>query len=89
MTPEAAIDIIGALVRTILTVSMPLLLSSMGIGLVVSLIQTVTSLHEQTLAFVPKALGVLGVLLVLLPWLARTVLDYTVEVINQMPALAR
>lgn len=89
MTPEAAIDVISALLKTILTVAMPLLLASMVIGLVVSLVQTVTSLHEQTLTFVPKALGVLGVLLVLLPWLARTVLDYTEGVINQLPALAR
>jgi flagellar biosynthetic protein FliQ len=89
MTPEAAIDIVSALVKTILTVSMPLLLSSMAIGLAISLVQTVTSLHEQTLAFVPKVLGVLAILMAILPWLARTVLDYTAEVINQMPALAR
>ena len=89
MTPEVAIDIIKQLVERIFMVSAPLLLTAMLVGLLVSLVQTVTSIQEQTLTFVPNALAVLGVLILILPWILRTVLDYTAGVINLMPQMAR
>jgi flagellar biosynthetic protein FliQ len=55
----------------------------------VSLIQTVTSLQEQTLSFVPKALTVLGVLLMILPWALQIVMDYTTGVIGLMGRINR
>jgi flagellar biosynthesis protein FliQ len=65
----------------------PVLLTGMVIGLAVSLFQAVTSIHEQTLTFVPKALGVIGVLLLLLPWMLRTTLEFTTAVIEKMPQM--
>lgn len=89
MTPEAAVDVLKHLVQTILEVALPLLLASMVVGLLVSLVQTVTSLHEQTLTFVPKALAVLGVFLVALPWIARKVIDYTEGILSLLPTVNR
>ena len=89
MTPEVAVDIIKQLVERIFMVAAPLLLTAMLVGLLVSLLQTVTSIQEQTLTFVPKALAVLGVLILILPWILRTVLDYSAGVINMMPQMAR
>ena len=57
-------------------------------GLTVSLFQAVTSLQEQTLTFVPKALAVSALLFLIMPWMVRTVMDYTVEIIEKMPAMA-
>jgi flagellar biosynthetic protein FliQ len=65
----------------------PVLLTGMVIGLAVSLFQAVTSIHEQTLTFVPKALGVIGVLLLLLPWMLRTTMEFTTAVIEKMPQM--
>jgi len=58
------------------------------VGLTVSLFQAVTSLQEQTLTFVPKALAVSALLFLIMPWMVRTVMDYTVEIIEKMPAMA-
>ena len=56
----------------------------MIIGLCVSFFQAITSLQEQTLTFVPKALGVVIVVFVLFPWVTNIMLDYTTEVFNRM-----
>ena len=57
------------------------------IGLAISLFQAVTTIHEQTLAFVPKALAVIGVLLLLLPWIVRSLIEFTTSVIQKMPQM--
>ncbi len=89
MTPEYAVELLKNMVLHAVTLSAPLLLVGMVIGLGISLFQAVTSIHEQTLAFVPKALGSVGLLVVLLPWMIRTLMDYTVAVISQMPQMVR
>ena len=67
-----------------LKVSVPFLLSAMIIGLLVSFFQAITSLQEQTLTFVPKALVVVVVVFILFPWLINTMMDYTFETFNRM-----
>ena len=67
-----------------LKVSLPFLLSAMIIGLLVSFFQAITSLQEQTLTFVPKALVVVVVVFILFPWLINTMMDYTIETFNRM-----
>ena len=67
-----------------LKVSVPFLLSAMIIGLLVSFFQAITSLQEQTLTFVPKALVVVVVVFILFPWLINTMMDYTVDTFNRM-----
>ena len=67
-----------------LKVSLPFLLSAMIIGLLVSFFQAITSLQEQTLTFVPKALVVVVVVFILFPWLINTMMDYTAETFNRM-----
>ena len=84
MTPQLAVDLLKQLVERIFIVASPLLLTAMITGLIISLIQTVTSLQEQTLSFVPKALTVLGVLLLIMPWAMQTIMDYAVGVITMM-----
>ena len=61
----------------------------MVIGLAVSLFQAVTTIHEQTLTFVPKALAVIAVLLLLLPWLVRSLIEFTTAVIEKMPQMVQ
>lgn len=57
--------------------SMPILVLAMLVGLIIGIVQTATSIQEQTLAFIPKILAVIGGLLLLGPWMGRTVLDMT------------
>jgi flagellar biosynthetic protein FliQ len=88
MNPEFAIQILKTMIFQALTISAPILLTAMVVGLAISLFQAVTTIHEQTLAFVPKALAVIGVLLLLLPWIVRSLVDFTTTVIMKMPQVA-
>ena len=87
MNPEFAIELLKNLMFQAAGISLPFLLTAMLIGLAVSLFQAVTSISEQTLTFVPKALGILGLLLILLPWLVRTLVEFTTAVIEKMPQM--
>lgn len=89
MNPEFAAELLKNLMFQAATVSFPFLLTAMIIGLGVSLFQAVTSISEQTLSFVPKALGLLALFLILLPWLVRTLVEFTTAVIERMPEMAR
>jgi len=84
MTIDQSIDVVKNLMMLCLKVALPFLLSAMIIGLCVSFFQAITSLQEQTLTFVPKALGVVVVVFVLFPWVTNIMLDYTTEIFNQM-----
>ena len=85
MNPEFAIELLKDMIFQALTIAAPILLTAMVVGLVISLFQAVTTIHEQTLAFVPKALAVIGVVLLLLPWIVRTLIDFTTSIIMKMP----
>jgi flagellar biosynthetic protein FliQ len=89
MTPELAIELIKGLIVQAVALATPLLSAAMAVGIAVSLFQAVTSIHEQTLSFVPKALAVSGLLLVLLPWLTRSILDFTQAMLQKMPEMVR
>jgi len=89
MNPEFAIELLKTMIYQALTIAAPLLVTAMVIGLAVSLFQAVTTIHEQTLAFVPKALAVIGMLLLLLPWIVRSLTEFTVAVIQKLPQMAQ
>ena len=82
-----AVELLQTMVFQAVALTAPMLLVGMVIGLGVSLFQAVTSIHEQTLTFVPKALGVIGVLLLLLPWMLQTTIQFTTAVIEKMPQM--
>ena len=85
MNPEFAAELLKNLMFQAASVSLPFLLTAMVVGLGVSLFQAVTSINEQTLSFVPKAVGILAVLLLLLPWLIRTMVEFTTAIIERIP----
>lgn len=89
MNPEFAIELLKTMIYQSLTIAAPLLLTAMVIGLAVSLFQAVTTIHEQTLAFVPKALAVVGALLLLLPWIVRSLVEFATAVIEKMPQMVQ
>ncbi len=65
----------------------PALLVALLIGLLIGILQAVTSIQEQTLTFVPKILGILGLMFVLAPWLVSQAREYTLFFINLMSEL--
>ena len=75
------------LMAHIMMLAAPLLLTGMTVGLLVSLFQAVTSLQEQTLTFVPKALAVSALLFFIMPWMVRTLMDYTKGIFEKIPSM--
>lgn len=73
-----------ALMVTLL-VSLPAMLTGMIVGLIVSIFQSVTSIQEQTLSFVPKIIVTLGATLVALPWITTLVMEYTIDLYLSIP----
>lgn len=71
-----------------LLLSVPIMTVGMAIGLLVSIFQAMTQIQEQTLTFVPKIIGILVAILVLLPWSLQQIVDYTVRLVQEMPYLA-
>lgn len=76
MTQEQVMDIAREAIYTIVTTAAPLLIISLLIGLVVSIFQTVTSIQEQTLTFVPKILCVFLGILLLGGWMLNQMMEF-------------
>jgi flagellar biosynthesis protein FliQ len=89
MNIEQAIDILHALVAQALLVVAPILLAAVVIGVVVSLLQSVTSVQEQTLTFVPKLVGIGLVLVFAAPWMLRNLMQFTITFITRIPDMVR
>ena len=89
MNPEFAIEILKTMIFQALTIAAPILVTAMVVGLAISLFQAVTTISEQTLTFVPKALGVVGIVLILLPWIVRSLIEFTTAVIQKMPEMVQ
>lgn len=79
MTVEEVADIASRALMLILKVSLPVLLVSLCIGLLVSIFQTVTSIQEQTLTFVPKIIGIFVALIILGPWMMNTIIEFMTQ----------
>ncbi len=77
MTDEAAIELIRSTLLIVLTIAAPLLIAGMVVGLVVSLFQSVTSIQDQTLTFVPKIIIIVIVAVVLTPWMIELLMSFT------------
>ena len=89
MTPEFAVELLKNTMFQAATMVAPLLLTAMAVGLCISLLQAVTTIHEQTLTFVPKAFAVVPVMVLIMPWMIRSVVEFTTLVIEKMPAMAQ
>jgi len=76
MDPQDAIDLSREAIHTCIAVGSPILIASLVIGLLVSLVQSMTQLHDQAIAFVPKILLVLVTIAVCLPWLADKMIGF-------------
>ncbi len=83
MTVDAVSEMARDALFLIIEVSLPILLVSLIIGLIISIFQTVTSIQEQTLTFVPKIIGVFLALVLLGPWMMGSMVEYTSNLWSQ------
>ena len=87
MNPDLAIDIFKSTVVFSLYIVAPFLVVTLVVGLLASLMQSVTSMQEQTLTFVPKLLALAALSMLLTPWLLRSLSEFTVTLITRMGTL--
>ncbi|QKE63079.1 flagellar biosynthesis protein FliQ [Aquipseudomonas campi] len=87
MTPEIAVDLFReALWLTAMIVGL-LVMPSLLVGLLVAMFQAATQINEQTLSFVPRLLVMLLTLIWAGPWLVRQLMEYTQNLIQNIPLL--
>ncbi len=72
-----------------LLLSLPMLLAGLIAGLIISIFQATTQINEMTLSFVPKIILVVIVLIFLMPWMTTTMIDFTENIINQIPTFIK
>lgn len=82
MDESLVIDIARETIWLIIKVSAPLLLVSLIVGLIVSVFQTVTSIQEQTLTFVPKLLAIFLVLMLCGSWIMNNIVEFITMLCN-------
>ena len=85
MTPNEAIDLVRDAILMSLIVGAPLLLVGMLVGLAIGLIQALTQIQDQTVSTVPKLVAMTLAIIVCLPWLTDRMLDYSRNVLRQIP----
>lgn len=89
MSIEATIELLHLVVIQALLLVSPMLLTTISVGLAISLIQAVTSIQEQTLAFVPKLFAIGIAFIVSSHWMVRSLMQFTVSVFERIPEITR
>jgi flagellar biosynthetic protein FliQ len=87
MSHALIVDLARNAIMTGLLLSGPLLMVALVVGLVVSVIQAVTQIQEQTLSFVPKLIAVGATFLIALPWILQILIKYTTQLFRSLPAM--
>ena len=89
MSSQQVLTIAQAALHMLLMTAAPILLVVLLVGLIVSILQAVTQINENTLSFIPKLVAALVVLIFIGPWLISTYVDYLREVLLSIPGLVR
>ena len=85
MNAQAVLTFAQEALLLLLTVSLPVLLTGMVVGLVVSIFQAVTQINESTLSFVPKMVAAVVVFAVAGPWMISTIVDFIRRTFENIP----
>lgn len=87
MTPETISTVAQDTVWIALKLMGPILLSSLAVGLLVSMFQAATSIQEQTLTFIPKLATIIIVLMIAGPGMLQMLIDYFQDLMRDIPSL--
>ena len=89
MNTDIALFWVQEAMKTALLLTLPLLGVALVVGLIISLLQAITSVQEMTLSYVPKMLIVGLVLMLLAPWMLTMLVDFTNHVFSFIPNVSR
>lgn len=87
MDLDQATEFIRSTLVLALVVSAPMLVIGLAVGVVVSLLQAITQIQEQTLTFVPKITAMFAAAILLFPWIGHRLIEYTASMLlyGQLP----
>ena len=85
MTADVVIDIAREVVWVIVKTSAPMLIVSLVVVLIISIFQTITSIQEQTLTFVPKFIAIMAVMVLAGGWILNSMSDLFVQLVQSIP----
>lgn len=87
MTPETVLTLARDALWLTLLLAAPLLLAALIVGVLVGVVQAATQINEMTLSFIPKLIALAAVLVAAGPWMLRTLVEYTRQLIESIPGL--
>jgi len=85
MSPEDVLTIFQHALQVLLMLILVLLIPALVVGLMVSMFQAATQINEMTLSFIPKLIITVVTLMFAGPWMLRLIMDYTQQLIQDIP----
>ena len=89
MNNQQFIDIVTGVIYATAEISAPLLLTALIVGLVISIFQAATQINEATLSFLPKVAAMVGVLILISPWIVRRMTEYSSNLYKRIPEITK
>lgn len=87
MTPETVLEIARDALWVVLLASGPVMLSGLAVGLMIALFQALTTIQEMTLTFVPKIIVIFMAIVVFLPFMMTTVIEYSLTLFDRITVM--
>ncbi|HEV7778736.1 MAG TPA: flagellar biosynthesis protein FliQ [Luteibacter sp.] len=89
MTPESVMAFGQQALYVAMLIGAPLLLTALAVGLLIGMVQAATQINEMTLSFIPKVIAMALVMVITGPWMLRTLVQFTRQLIENLPASVR
>jgi flagellar biosynthesis protein FliQ len=89
MSEALIVGVVRQAIEVAIMVSLPMLLAGLIAGVLVSVFQTVTSIQDNVLAFIPRAAAIFGVFALTFPWILRVVTGFSTDLIARLPEYIR
>jgi flagellar biosynthetic protein FliQ len=89
MSEALVLGIVRQAIETAVIISMPMLIVGLVVGITVSILQTVTSIQDNILAFIPRAAAIFIVFAFTFPWMLRIMTGFASALLRRLPDLVR
>lgn len=89
MSDAVVVGVIRQAIEIAAMVTTPMLVAGLVAGVAVSIFQTVTSIQDNVLAFIPRAVAIFAVFALTFPWMLRVVVGFTHQLIQRLPEMIR
>lgn len=89
MSHSEVLAIATDLLLTVIILSLPAVLTSLAVGLIISILQTMTSIQEQTMTFAPRIIAVALVMIFTMPWSLQTASAFTIRMVTRIAETAK